>query len=388
MPYILTMPKIRILPAFAVALIIPLAVWAQGPTGPTPPAGAAGSVGKAADPSANEPPTEADKQVDAAVKLVAALKSVSANVLQKVDLLDQKFDVAGRFLKAPNNRVYLNLKVSGLADASGQTLQVCDGQTLWDYQQILDSQNYRRIAVTQVFQKLSSPDIDPELRTQVLAQLGFSGPEELLRGLRKAVRFTQKDPDTVDGKDVWILRGEWRDRTGLLGANNQPLPPTMPLPAYVPSLVILTVGQDDGWPYKLRLVGKRPTMLMDTRKVGPDGRPIGSRSQIADVKPTEIELSYSNVKLNPDLKLEEFVFQAPPGARVEDSTQALVTMLDQAIQLSAAKKRAEAGKAEDPLLNQKIEIPKAGEGVGPGARPPSELSPVVPSTPGGTAVPR
>ena len=374
MPHILTMPKIRILPAFAIALIVPLAAWAQGPIAPPGPGAAQTTppgAGKAADPTANEPPTDADKQLDEAIKLVAALKSVSADINQAVDLLDQKFSVSGRYLKAQNNRVYLNLKVSGLADATGQMLQVCDGQTLWDYQQILDSQSYRKIGVTQVFQKLSSPDIDPEMRTQIYAQFGFSGPEEMIRGLRKSVRFTQKDPGTLDGKDVWVLRGEWRDRSGLLGPNSQPISPTMPLPAYVPSLVVLTIGQADGWPYKLRLVGRRPPQLLDTRKVGPDGRPIGSRNQIADVKPTVVELTYSNVKLNPDLKLEEFVFQAPPNARVDDATQALVSMLDQAIQVNAAKKRAEAGKAEDPVLNQSIAIPKVNAGVEPNPAPTS-----------------
>ena len=169
MPHILTMPKIRILPVFAIALIVPLAAWAQGQIASpgsvaaqtTPP-----GTGKAVDPTANEPPTDADLQLDEAIKLVAALKSVSADVQQAVDLLDQKFSVSGRYLKAQNNRVYLNLKVSGLADASGQMLQVCDGQTLWDYQQILDSQSYRKIGVGQVFQKLSSPDIEISPQTR------------------------------------------------------------------------------------------------------------------------------------------------------------------------------------------------------------------------------
>ncbi|MFO0951737.1 MAG: hypothetical protein U0835_11430 [Isosphaeraceae bacterium] len=380
MPYIHTMPKFRILPAFAVGLTLPLAVLAQGPVVPpaTMPPGANPAAAKAAEPAVVETPTEGDKQVEAAARKVEALKSVSASITQKVDLLDQAFEVSGRYLKAPDHKVLLNLKVSGLADATGQMLQVCDGETLWDYQQILEGQNYRKVVVGQVFPKLNSPDLDPELKAQVMAQLGFAGPEELLKGLRKSVRFTQMDPGTLDGKEVWILRGEWRDRTGLIGAGNQPIPLTMPLPPYVPSLVILTIGKADGWPYKLRLVGKKPSILLDTRKVGPDGRPIGSRNQIADVKPTSIELTYSDVKLNPELKIDEFVFQAPPGARVNDSTQELLTVLDQAIQVSAARKRAEAGKAEDAILKEGIEIPRANTGGGATPRPAPEPGPGAP----------
>jgi outer membrane lipoprotein-sorting protein len=354
MPYIPTMPKNRIFPALGMGLLIPLVALAQAPSQPLPPAGIAAP--------STEPLTEAETQLEAAIKQVAALKSVSSDVLQKVDMLDQKFVIRGRYLKAPNRRVYLQLTVEGLPDATGTMLQVCDGTTLWDYQQVLESQAYRKMEVAQVFEKLKSPEIDEALREQVISQLGFAGPEELLKGLRKSVKFDQKTAASLDGMKVWVLRGEWRNRQGLLGPNQQALPPTMTLPAYVPSLVVVTIGQADGWPYKVLLVGKVPSLLMDTRQVGPDGRPIGARSSIQEVKPTRIELTYGNVKLNPDLKIEEFVFQAPPGARVEDNTLGVVGMLDQAIQVRIAQKRAEAAKADGPILNQPIDVntPKPG----------------------------
>ncbi|MFO0908681.1 MAG: hypothetical protein U0794_10025 [Isosphaeraceae bacterium] len=363
MPYIHTMLKNRFIPAIGIAISIPLAAWAQAPSAPTAAPGAVAGAGASptAKPAApNLPPTEAELLLDAAAKKVAALKSVAADVAQKVDMLDQKFQVKGRYLKAPNNRVYLRLDVAGLPDATGTMLQVCDGQTLWDYQQVLDSQMYRKVEVGQVFDKLKSPELDEELKVSIVNQLGFAGPDELIKGLRKQVRFEQKEAGTLDGKDVWIIRGEWKNRDGLLGPN-QTLPPTVSLPAFVPSLIVISIGKDDGWPYKVVFVGKRPSVLMDTRKIGPDGRPIGGRSTIADVRPTRIELTYSNVKLNPDLKLEEFVFQAPPGAQVQDATTGLVGMLDQAIQLKAAQKKLEAAKAEGPTLPQSIEIPKTGD---------------------------
>jgi outer membrane lipoprotein-sorting protein len=366
MPYIPTMPKNRIFSALGFAIVIPLVALAQAPPKPAQPA--------ATTAAANEPPTEADLQLDAAIKQVAALKSVSADVTQKVDMLDQKFTIQGRYMKAPNRRIWLQLTVTGLPDATGTMLQVCDGQTLWDYQQILDAQSYRKIEVGQIFEKLKSPDLDDALREQIISQLGFAGPEELLKGLRKSVKFTQKVSTTFDGRPVWVLRGEWRNREGLLGPNQQPLPRTASLPAYVPSLVIITIDKESGWPFKTMLVGKVPSVLIDTRPIGPDGKPIGARSSIQEVKPTRIELLYEKVKLNPDLKLEDFVFQAPPGARVEDNTVGIVGMLDQAIQVSAAKKKAEAAKVDGPILNQSIEFP----GVRPSA---PEVSPVPAPTP-------
>jgi outer membrane lipoprotein-sorting protein len=366
------MPKNQFLPAIAVASLLPLVAWAQVPGLPSLDSGNAATAAKPAE----EPPTEAEKTLDEAVKKVAALKSVSADITQSVDMLEQKFQVAGRYLKAPNHRVYLRLAVSGLPDSSGTMLQVCDGQTLWDYQQILDAQIYRKVEVGQVFEKLNAPEIDADLRDQVTTQLGFAGPEQLLKGLRRAVRFEQREAGTLDGKPIWILRGNWRSREGLTAPNQQPLPETATLPPYIPSFVILSIGQEDGWPHKLTLVGKAPSGLLDTRPRGPDGQPLGTLSSLQSVKPTRMELSYTNVKLNPDLKLEEFVFQAPPGAKVDDGTTMIVNGLDLMIQNQISRKRAEAAKTDGPLLDQTIPVPKPG-----GAEVAPAPTPAIPTTP-------
>ena len=366
MPYIPTMPKNRILPAICVATLIPLLATAQT-LSPPPAANAPTSA-------PIEPPTDADKQVDAAIQQVGALKSVSADLVQKVDMLDQKFEIQGRYLKAPDRRVYLRLKVVGLADTDGTILQICDGQTLWHYQKILDTQEYRRFDVAKVFEKLSSPDLDRAQREPIIAQLGFAGPEELLSGLRKAVKFDQKEAGTLDGRDVWIVRGEWRNRNALT-PKQQPLPQTAALPAYIPSLVVLYLGKDDGWPYKLTLVGRTPTRLLDARKNAAEAR----RAAAQDVSPTRIELIYSSVKLNADLKLDEFAFQPPPGARVEDSTQQIVNGLEQLIQYQAAQKKAEAAKSEIPTLNEKLDLPTRD-----GSAPPT-LPSTLPQTKPGAA---
>ena len=214
-------------------------------------------------------------------------------------MLKQNFSIKGRYLKAPSSRIYLKLTVTGLPDSSGTMLQVCDGETLWDYQQILEQQTYRKLSIKPIFEQLNSPEIDAKTRDQVMTQLGFAGPEALLVGLRKSVKFDQKEEDTLDGKPVWVLRGTWRNRNGLVGPDQRPLPPTGPLPAFVPSLATLYLGQKDGWPYKMVLVGKIPTILQDTRRVGPDGRLIGSRASVEKVEPSTIRLTYSNVQLEP-----------------------------------------------------------------------------------------
>ena len=74
-----------------------------------------------------------------AIKKVASLKSVAAELVEEVNMLNQKFSIKGSYRKGPNNLVYLRLTVAGLADSAATTLQVCDGETLWDYQVVLDN---------------------------------------------------------------------------------------------------------------------------------------------------------------------------------------------------------------------------------------------------------
>jgi hypothetical protein len=49
-----------------------------------------------------QPPTEAEKLIDLAIKKVAGYSSVSADVVQNVDMIKQKFAVTGRYLKGPS----------------------------------------------------------------------------------------------------------------------------------------------------------------------------------------------------------------------------------------------------------------------------------------------
>jgi hypothetical protein len=387
-PYNLTMNKNRIIPTAGISLLLAgcagLWLWAQGstpramvradvpaPSATAPPPAAApapaaplpapaptGSAAAPATASPPAPPTEAELALDEAIKKVAALPAVAAELIENVEMLKQKFEIHGTYRKAPGGRLFLRLIVSGLPGSTGEMRQVCDGTTLWDYQQILDSRFYRKITLGPVLEKLKAPELDALAREQVLTRLGIAGPDVLLSGLRKTIHFDQKDEATEDGRPVWILRGTWQDRQGLLGPNQQPLREDAPLPAYIPSQVTLTIGKADGWPYKVRLAGRKPTVLVDTRRTGPDGRPIGTLSSIQKIEPSKLELTYTIVSLDPAFKPDDFVFPVPTGAHVEDATDAEVSALQQIIEAKAAAKKAETARSE-PLLEQPIDVPRA-----------------------------
>ena len=323
-----------------------------------------------AAPTANEPITEAEKLVDAAIVKVKAIKTVTADILQKVAMLGQNFELVGQYLKAGEYQVSMKLTLTGLADAKGTMLSVCDGKTLWNYEQVLKSQSYRKLDIAPILEKLGSADIDPVFRDKVMASLGFSGPDALLVGLRKAVKFETKEASTLGDKPVWILGGTWRDRDGLVGPNNQPLGPTISLPPYIPTIVRLTIGQDDGWPYEVVMEGKARSVMEDTQRRGPDGRLQGKQTAGPTVQPSKIIIIYSNVKLNAEIKPESFAFQPPQDAPVQDQTQELVTGIDGAIQMELNRKKQQAAAESQAGLGNTIPIPKA-----------SDAAPLIPTAP-------
>ena len=56
------------------------------------------------------------------------------------------------------------------------------------------------MSIKPIFERLNSPEIDAKTRDQIMTQMGFAGPDALLVGLRKSVKFDQKEEGTLDGK--------------------------------------------------------------------------------------------------------------------------------------------------------------------------------------------
>ncbi len=347
--------------ASALLALAMVSVWlgttsAQIPT----PAGAPTAPPGLTTSAKEEPPTPAESFIDEAERRLTVLRSCSADLQEQVDLLSEHISLKGRYLKAPENRLYFQLTVAGLPDASGSSLQISDGETRWDYQAILDQQMYSKYSIKPVMERLNSPDLDSRIKEQFRDGMGFAGPETLLQGLRKTFRFEQ---DKIEGKlgdrSVWILRGTWkRDaRQNITGPEQRRMAANGLLPPYIPMDATLYLGKDDAWPYKLELVGRPQTSLIDTRKVGPDGQRIGSRSSIEKIPQTRIVLEFTNVKLNPTLGPASFAFQAPSNASVEDLTETIVKQLDVAIARSAELKKADADRKDGPVLEKSLEIP-------------------------------
>ncbi len=364
-----TMPKIRISLTLGLALAIPLWALAQDPAGnldpaPAAPAEAAGKL------------TEGEKIVDRAVAKLREIKSASAELKVVADMLNQKFRLDGDYKKAPGNRLFLLLALAGSPGSSDRMLQVCDGVTLWDFNKVLDRQDCTKRSIDRILKVLNSPDCDPKLRDEMLALLGFVGPEAVLTGIRKSFVIDQvRDGDFV-GKPVYILVGTWKDaKTPVMPGGGNPAF-SGPLPPYVPTLVTIALGKDDGWPYQVVFEGRLPHQIEQKRKMAASkidtdasGRAIGKKLTAPAAKPSKLTLTYTNVKINVPIPDETFAFEPPKDARTRDETDLVVSQLEQAVAKSAEAKKAQAAKA-GPVLDGAVPAPAPGDGTP--ARQPSD----------------
>jgi hypothetical protein len=359
------MPYDRLLPTLAIALALTAWAAARGQDAARTPA-AAGQAKAAPKAPRTEAEKAAEAAIDEAIEKLKAVTSVRAQLTQTVDMLGQTFVIKGTYLRAPNNRFRMELEVKDLGDASGKMIQVCDGKNLIDYQRVLQVQAYERTDIAKVLDKLKDERFDPEVREQFLTQLGLAGPDALLRGLRKLVRFDQKKADVLDDHDVWVLRGEWADRATLNLPGAGALPPNGPLPPFVPSRVTLYLGKADGWPYQVEFKGLTRSIL----ETAPPEKKAAGTPAIPPVaaadRPTRIVLYYTGVEFNlkgDDIDRREFfAFQAPQGVQVLDRTDQYVNYLEASLRALADRKKAEAAQgkgAESPGELPATDVPRS-----------------------------
>ncbi len=212
---------------------------------------------------------------------MATLDSATAEMVETVELLNQKFAIKGRYLKAPGWRVYLRLTVDGVDETRITNLQVCDGESLWNFQKALDWRVFTKVSIKPILERLASPDLDRKTKEQTITEMGLVGTESLLSGLRKHYRFDEieKDEKAIDGHTVMILHGKWKTSPDVVSPDSHPVSPRGFAPPYIPGLVTLYLGKLDYWPYKLVLEGEQSVVPLDTRRRGVNGEPIGGEAR-------------------------------------------------------------------------------------------------------------
>lgn len=239
------------LPSLAVLLFVALVAVARGqnpPPGPGQPSPPAAVV-------ASEP--LGDKLVAQAVANLEAVPSLSAKIRHRIELLGRPLIGTGDYAQQGRGagrafRLDLQLRTSLSTTAIEH---VCNGQQLWMFEELDGHQSLALIDVARLQRAIPKAQATPP---SPMAWLSLGGLPKLLVGLQEAFHFGDVVESRLDDLRVWTVEGRWNstrlaqllpDQAAAINSGGQV--DMHQLTPNVPHRVVLHVGADDLFPYRI-----------------------------------------------------------------------------------------------------------------------------------------
>lgn len=227
-------------------------------------------------------------------------RSISARIRQSIDLFGAEPAASGIYLEQRSERqlhMRLELRIQ-TGDKPSSILQVCDGSYLWTYKKLSGEESLDKVDVVRVARELEERGRLPE-PGKIGWWPGLGGMPRMLRGLNAAFEFQPGQQVQLRGLPAWKLVGRWKpgrlakmlpDQAEAIEAGQAA--DLSGLPEYLPQKVVLYLGADDRFPYRVDYLRE---------KAAKDGG--------GDVLIVGIE--FYDVKLNVPIDASQFIYQ--PG---------------------------------------------------------------------------
>lgn len=175
------------------------------------------------------------------------------------EYLEQKIDGSRRF------RVELRIQIG---NELRTLLQVCDGRYLWRCESYKGKGTAERVDLARVLRVLDGrAETLPADKSQWWTRLG--GLSELVRDLRDSFDFVSAgEAKLADQTPVMRLEGVWKpDRLAALVPRGEPQPKsaseiTPNLPEHLPDRVVLFLGRDDLFPFRVEYRRRGPPSIV------------------------------------------------------------------------------------------------------------------------------
>lgn len=224
-----------------------------------------------------------------------------------MELFDQPLMGAGHYWQGPSGSLQSRLELQLQTDKKVCSwLQVCDGETLWTYQQFVESRKLTKVDVRQVLDAQADSEAGPDAPLS----LGIGGLPEMLRRLNQSFTFSKPEPGTLGQWPVVRLEGNWRpgmlakllpEQAKAIEAGETPN--LSKLEQHVPHRVTLYLGQNDLFPYRIEY--ERPSTS--------SGQPM-------------LAMEFFEVRFDLPVDPERFTYR-PSYRRVEDHTSQYIEKL-------------------------------------------------------------
>lgn len=193
-----------------------------------------------------------------AVRVAEGRRSVTARIRQRAELFGQPVIGSGSYAELRGGEtplIRLELQTQS-GEEWASLVQVCDGQTFWTYEKLPRGESVSQIDVRRAMAALKQAEGQPKPGGGLLPGLG--GIPRLLRGLHRAMEFQTAQCGTMAGMAVWRIEGSWRrgHLAAMLPKQQAAIERGEPidlrgLPPHVPDRVVILLGQEDLFPYRI-----------------------------------------------------------------------------------------------------------------------------------------
>lgn len=274
--------------------------------------------GKKALPAADGNP-QAQAILEAAIRSLESRQSISAQIRQRADLFGHQLIGSGRYLesrRSPIPLIRLELRTQ-IAQQVTSLVQVCDGRDLWTYRKLIRREMVSRIDAVRATAALQRAASMPGPSTSNILP-GLGGLSHLLRGLCIMFQFDRAEQGRVGDLPVWKIEGVWKSAqlVKLLPKQKEAIGQGKPadlsrLPQHVPDRVVLLLGQEDLFPYRMDYC--RAAIRKDEQAEPVEGR-------------TLMTVEYFEVNFNVPIDPKQFIY-SPGTVELCDETEAFLQSL-------------------------------------------------------------
>lgn len=185
---------------------------------------------------------------------------MKANTRQRIELFGRELIGSGTYLEQRSEeglQLRLDLKYP-IGDQTAVFFQLCTGRYLWRYEKGLGTPVITRVDMARVAQVLEEKGALPQ-PGKIGSWPGLGGLPKLLRSFNGAMEFTSAEETTLPGNfAATCLRGSWKrdwlaqmlpDQAAAIKEGQSA--DLANLPAHVPHFVLLFLGKDDLFPYRV-----------------------------------------------------------------------------------------------------------------------------------------
>ncbi len=201
-----------------------------------------------------------------AIRLAETHRSISARVWQRVELFGKQLEGSGTYLEQRSEEgLQLRLELKFPLDGEPcMLLQVCNGRYLWKYEKFGTTAKLGRIDTWRVVQALEERGGGAGW-ANLRPWPGWGGIPRLLRSLDRDFDFSAPQAAELPGGFPTLrVEGRWKpDRLAALvpeskAAGQGRAGDPSPLPPQVPHRVVLHLGRDDLFPYRIEFRRQKP----------------------------------------------------------------------------------------------------------------------------------